>query len=93
MTIEIAKDYNHKPAIVKCTNNYSFLCRVAICDPSLYCQVLLDYSHNLDRLRSPYHHQGRLQTTQEEEEEAEGEGEEKEYESGIRSGDSQTALT
>ena len=66
---------------------------------SLCCQVLLDYSHNLDRLRSPYHHQyhyrGRLQTTQEEEEEeeVEEEGEEEGYESGIRSGDSQTALT
>ena len=55
--------------------------------------MLLDYSHNLDRLRSPYHHQGRLQTTQEEEEEVEEEGGEEEYESGIRSGDSQTALT
>ena len=59
--------------------------------------MLLDYSHNLDRLRSPYHDQyhyrGCLQTTQEEEEEVEEEGEEEEYESGIRSGDSQTALT
>ena len=55
--------------------------------------MLLDYSHNLDRLRSHYHHQGRLQTTQEEEEEVEEEGGEEEYESGIRSGDSQTALT
>lgn len=54
----------------------------------LLCQVLLDYSHYLDQLRNPYlyhHHRRRLQTTKEEEEE--------ETESGVASGDSQTALT
>ena len=56
----------------------------------LLCQILLDYSNYLDQLRNPYlhhHHRRRLQTTKEEEEEDE------ETESGVASGDSQTALT